>query len=143
MNASCVNWLDCRSLYSHFLSFKNFLALYTVWTHDPWIASPVLYPFRCACCLVQWSNSITAWYTGLISDDAIFFSINCNREKFDTSFENPNKEPLELGKILGVAVSWRWPHPLNWKSTTFTWTRLEPLMSRILPVSKLESIFMF
>ena len=31
-----------------------------------------------------------------------FFSTPCNREKFNTSFEIPNLELLELGKKLGV-----------------------------------------
>ena len=38
--------------------------------------------------------------------------------------------------------SWGWPHPLNWKSITFTRTCLEPLMTEIHPVSKLLSIGM-
>ena len=57
----------------------------------------------------------------------------------DTSFESPNIELLESGKKLGMALSWGWPRPLNWKSTTFTKTRLEPLMADFLPVSNLLS----
>ena len=43
-----------------------------------------------------------------------------NREKFNTSFESPNKGPLELGKKLRVSLPSGWPHPLNQKRTTFT-----------------------
>ena len=57
----------------------------------------------------------------------------------DTSFESPYIWRLESAKKLGVASSWGWPRPLNWKSTTFTRTRLEPFMTEILPVSKLLS----
>ena len=58
----------------------------------------------------------------------------------DTSFESPYIGRLESAKKLGVASSWGWPRPLNWKSTTFTRTHLEPFMTEILPVSKLLSI---
>ena len=60
-------------------------------------------------------------------------------ETNDTSFESPNNKLLESGKILGVASFWGWPRPLNWKSTTFTKTRVEPVMIEILPVSNLLS----
>ena len=59
---------------------------------------------------------------------------------YDTSFENPNKKLLESGKKFGVASPWGWPHPLNWKSTTFTKTCVEPLMTEILQVSNILSI---
>ena len=61
-------------------------------------------------------------------------------ETNDTSFENPNKKLLESGKKFGVASPWGWPHPLNWKSTTFTRTRVEPLMTEILQLSNIFSI---
>ena len=38
-----------------------------------------------------------------------------------------------------MASSWGWPSPSNWKSTTFTKTRLEPVRIEILPVSILLS----
>ena len=38
-----------------------------------------------------------------------------------------------------MAPSWARPGPKNWKSTTFTRTRLEPLMTKVLPVSVLLS----
>ena len=60
-------------------------------------------------------------------------------ETNDTSFESPNNKLLESGKILGVASFWGWLRPLNWKSTTFTKTRVEPVMIEILPVSRLIS----
>ena len=56
-----------------------------------------------------------------------------------TSFESPYIGRLESAKNLGVASYWGWPRPLNWKSTTFTRTHLEPLMTKILPASKLLS----
>ena len=40
------------------------------------------------------------------------------------------------GKKLGVVSSWGWPHPPNWKSTTFTKTHVETLM-KFSPFSKL------
>ena len=57
----------------------------------------------------------------------------------DTSFESPNIGHLESAQKLGVASSWGWPCPLNWKSTSFTRARLEPFMTEILPVSVLLS----
>ena len=57
----------------------------------------------------------------------------------DTSFESPNIGRLEFAKKLGVASFWGWLCPINWKSTTFTRTRLEPFMTEILPVSVLLS----
>ena len=57
----------------------------------------------------------------------------------DTSFESPIIGRSEFAKKLGVAWFWGWPCPLNWKSTTFTRTRLEPFMTEILPVSVLLS----
>ena len=63
----------------------------------------------------------------------------CCSETNDTSFESPNNKLLESGKILGVASFWGWPRPLNWKSTTFTKTHVEPVMIEILPVSNLLS----
>ena len=62
------------------------------------------------------------------------------KETNDTSFESPYKGQLKSGRKLGVASSWGWPRPLNWKSTTFTRTRVEPLMTEILPVSNILSI---
>ena len=60
-------------------------------------------------------------------------------ETNDTSFESPDNKLLESGEILGVSSFWGWPRPLNWKSTTFTKTRVEPVMIKILPVSNLLS----
>ena len=56
-----------------------------------------------------------------------------------TSIESPNIELFESGKKLGVAPSWRWPHPLDWKSNNFTKIGLEPSMTSLTPISKLIS----
>ena len=50
-------------------------------------------------------------------------------------------ELLDLGNILGVATSWGWPGPFNWKSITITKTCLRPLMMEILIFSKLLPLF--
>ena len=60
-------------------------------------------------------------------------------ERNDTLFESPKIELLESTLKLGVAWPWAWPHPLKWKSTLSTKTRLEPFMTKIRPVSKLLS----
>ena len=60
-------------------------------------------------------------------------------ETNDTSFESPTIEFFESGKKLGVASSWEWPRPSNWKSNTFTKTHLEPLMIELLSILKLLS----
>ena len=51
----------------------------------------------------------------------------------------PVQGRLESAKKLVFASSWGWPGPLNWKSTTFTRTLLDPFMTEILPVSVLLS----
>ena len=60
-------------------------------------------------------------------------------ETNDTSFESPIIEVFESGKKLGVASSWEWPRPSNWKSNTFTKTRLEPPMIELPLILKLIS----
>ena len=46
---------------------------------------------------------------------------------------------FRISKKIGRGIILRVASPLNWKSTTFTKTRLEPFMTEILPVSKLLS----
>jgi len=58
-------------------------------------------------------------------------------ETNDTSFESLTVEFYESGTKLGMASSCGWPHPSNWKSKTFTKTRLEPPMIELLSILEL------
>ena len=66
-------------------------------------------------------------------------SFKKNSKTSYTSIESPNIELFESGKKLGVAPSWRWSHPLDWKSNNFTKIGLEPSMTSLTPISKLIS----
>ena len=58
-----------------------------------------------------------------------FFSTNCNRKKFNTSFESSNIELLESGKNLAG-------HHPEGAHNSFTKNGLESLMIEILTISR-------
>ena len=116
----------------------------------PYLMNFRLYVIRLAETSIFWKPNSQMLYSGAIwypHSTLDWFQLmsnfvwsTCSREKFNTSFESPNKKLLELGKKMGLASSWGWPRPLNWKSTTFTRTHMEPLMIEIYPVSNIFSI---
>ena len=95
--------------------------------------------YNCMAPLGKHSTVAKIWLRLRITGVAICFGLPSNyctllpllqkiSETNDTSFDSPIIEVFESGKKLGVASSWEWPRPSNWKSNTFTKTRLEPLM---------------